>query len=81
MMITMVVMRIRRIIIMTSFTIGFQLMAVTASAYLVAWGPFSVLCIWEMVVQPKVLINHDDDDSVDDGVYQIFKVKGNPAQF
>ena len=43
-------------------------MAVTASAYLVAWGPFSVLCIWEMVVQPKVLINHDDDDSVDDGV-------------
>ena len=58
-----------RIIIMTSFTIGFQLMAVTASAYLVAWGPFSVLCIWEMVVQPKVLINHDDDDSVDDGVY------------
>ena len=29
-------------------------MAVTASAYLVAWGPFSVLCIWEMVVQPKV---------------------------
>ena len=31
-------------------------MAVTASAYLVAWGPFSVLCIWEMVVQPKVSI-------------------------
>ena len=31
-------------------------MAVTASAYLVAWGPFSVLCIWEMVIQPKVRI-------------------------
>ena len=66
--IMMVVIRMRRIIIMSSFTIIFQLMAVTASAYLVAWGPFSVLCIWEMVVQPKVLINHDDDDSVNDGV-------------
>jgi len=32
-----------------------RLMAVTASAYLVAWGPFSVLCIWEMVVQPKAI--------------------------
>ena len=41
--------------------LSFQLMAVTASAYLVAWGPFSVLCIWEMVVQPKVLLNHGHD--------------------
>ena len=50
-----------KMIMMVLLTISFQLMAVTASAYLVAWGPFSVLCIWEMVVQPKVLINHDHD--------------------
>ena len=48
------------------FTIGFQLMAVTASAYLVAWGPFSVLCIWEMVVQPKVSLNQGHDGDGDD---------------
>ena len=42
-------------------TIAFQLMAVTASAYLVAWGPFSVLCIWEMVVQPKVHITQSSN--------------------
>ena len=47
-----------RMMLLIIFTICFQLMAVTASAYLVAWGPFSVLCIWEMVVQPKVSLNH-----------------------
>ena len=54
------------LIFMIIFTIGFQLMAVTASAYLVAWGPFSVLCIWEMVVQPKVLLNYGHNGDGDD---------------
>ena len=54
------------LIFMIIFTIGFQLMAVTASAYLVAWGPFSVLCIWEMVVQPKVLLNYGHKGDGDD---------------
>ena len=35
----------------------FQMMAVTVCGYLVAWGPFSVLCIWEMSVQPKVSVH------------------------
>ena len=54
-------------------------MAVTASAYLVAWGPFSVLCIWEMVVQPKVLLNHGHDgdgDGYDGLVWIVSKSKG-----
>ena len=32
----------------------FQLMAVTAMGYLAAWGPFCVLCLWEMIVMPQV---------------------------
>ena len=31
-----------------------QLMAATALSYLAAWGPFCVLCLWEMVVMPQV---------------------------
>ena len=34
----------------------FQLMAVTAMGYLAAWGPFCVLCLWEMIVMPQVKI-------------------------
>ena len=30
------------------------MMAVTVSSCLVAWGPFTVLCVWEILVQPKV---------------------------
>ena len=29
-------------------------MAATALSYLAAWGPFCVLCLWEMVVMPQV---------------------------
>ena len=29
-------------------------MAMTAIGYLIAWGPFASLCIWEMVTEPKV---------------------------
>ena len=29
-------------------------MAATALCYLAAWGPFCVLCLWEMVVMPQV---------------------------
>ena len=29
-------------------------MAVTAMGYLAAWGPFCVLCLWEMIVMPQV---------------------------
>lgn len=30
------------------------MLATTALGYLVAWGPFAVLCIWEMITKPKV---------------------------
>ena len=30
-------------------------MATTALSYLAAWGPFCVLCLWEMVVMPKAI--------------------------
>jgi len=29
------------------------MMAMTAIGYLIAWGPFASLCIWEMVTEPK----------------------------
>ena len=28
--------------------------ATTALGYLIAWGPFASLCIWEMVTEPSV---------------------------
>ena len=31
-----------------------QLMATTAAGYLIAWGPFAGLCIWEMGTEPQV---------------------------
>ena len=30
------------------------MLATTALGYLVAWGPFAVLCIWEMITKPRV---------------------------
>ena len=30
------------------------MLATTAGGYLIAWGPFAGLCIWEMVTQPRV---------------------------
>ena len=35
----------------------FKMMATTASGYLIAWGPFAALCIWEMVTDPSVRRN------------------------
>ena len=29
-------------------------MAMTALGYLIAWGPFASLCIWEMITEPRV---------------------------
>ena len=28
--------------------------ATTALGYLIAWGPFAGLCIWEMITEPSV---------------------------
>ena len=30
------------------------MLAMTATGYLIAWGPFASLCIWEMITEPKV---------------------------
>ena len=30
------------------------MMATTAFGYLIAWGPFAGLCMWEMVTEPSV---------------------------
>ena len=30
------------------------MMAMTALGYLIAWGPFAALCMWEMVTKPRV---------------------------
>ena len=32
-----------------------QLMATTAAGFIIAWGPFAGLCVWEMVTQPQVV--------------------------
>ena len=40
-----------------SHVIIFQMFATTAIGYLTAWGPFALLCIWEMVTEPIVSIN------------------------
>ena len=34
--------------------VQFQMMAMTALGYLIAWGPFAALCMWEMVTKPRV---------------------------
>ena len=34
------------------------MLAMTAGGYLIAWGPFAGLCIWEMVTQPRVGRGH-----------------------
>ena len=35
-----------------------QMMAMTAIGYLIAWGPFASLCIWEMITEPTVRTTH-----------------------
>ena len=30
------------------------MMGTTALGYLIAWGPFASLCIWEMITEPSV---------------------------
>ena len=38
----------------TYATPHFQVMVATVVGYLVAWGPFTYLSMWEMFTQPKV---------------------------
>ena len=39
------------------------MMAMTALGYLIAWGPFAALCMWEMVTKPRVSRGNTSDVS------------------
>ena len=39
------------------------MMAMTALGYLIAWGPFAALCMWEMVTKPRVSGGNTSDVS------------------